>query len=92
MLTEGSAFSGNTGTVCSGALPAVQNGYIGSGSNDVGADRGVFCNDGYENTYPNFIFCTSSLEWSQPGTCERKTTTSKSLKLKPLKFLKAKKK
>ena len=63
---------------CSGPLPHVPFGVVLPGSsNEVGATRKIVCQPGFEVLRgPDFVYCTLSLQWSKPGNCTLKWTTS----------------
>ena len=54
--------------------PPISNGQVSSGTNNnVGSQRMVICDDGFENSGHSsfFIYCSPSLQWSQVGNCEK---------------------
>ena len=57
---------------CPDQTPTVGNGSISDGGNDVGTQREIICNDGYNISGSNlsYISCQSTLEWSEPSSCE----------------------
>ena len=59
-------------TQCYGPLPTIENGFVGEGSNKIGDQRTVHCNEGVERYGSDEITCQSNGQWSSVRmTCRR---------------------
>ena len=54
-----------------GEEPTIANGFVTSGSSEVGARRTIQCNFGYEISGSGSITCQADSTWTLPGSCIR---------------------
>ena len=51
-------------------VPAVQNGTVSNGTNQVGSLREIRCSPNYQIRGPTVIFCLNNGQWTMPGVCQ----------------------
>ena len=53
-----------------GDPPVVAGGFVADGGDFIGSLRLIHCNDDYQLSGPDFVFCSFlSKKWTQPGIC-----------------------
>ena len=53
---------------CPSEVPSILNGFVGNGARNVGSNRTISCNYGYQRVGKASITCLSTGEWERPDT------------------------